>query len=458
MGRRWFSPAAGWWAGLGWLLILQVLIHGQLCVADMALLFGITLAQWGALELLRHPPGTAIPRFNRWFWCMVAGFSLGFLAKGPVALIVPLLGWVMAWWPLRGGKFAFSRLQPFSLLLLVLLISGLWGIPALLKTDGLFFQKGIGEHVVERGIRAFNGRINIPGVYYLVTSLFVLLPWSALFPTLFRKKTADPLRRLLWGWFLAPFVVFSFYSTQLPHYVMPGFPAFMLLLFSAGAPARPQNRFETIWFYSLVVLVSLVVTGLAAGLLFLPLSDPMRDLKTLMAGALVFFAAILALMFLPGMKRPLLLLAPCILCLSAGGWLIGKGLKDTHPAFRSGSLATFRDDPSRLMVACRYTEPSLVYYADHPYQLTNREPEALQWLTTHEGAFTGVFLLQEWDLGKLLVNYLQGKELLPGQDRRAQVPLEGWPAGTTLKTVQGFNGAKFKWVEILVVEKPGAKE
>jgi 4-amino-4-deoxy-L-arabinose transferase-like glycosyltransferase len=454
MARRWFNPAAGWWAGIGWLVTLQVLIHGQLCVADMALMLGLTLAQFGAVELLRQPETIPNRRYSLWFWMMVAGFSLGFLAKGPVALIVPALGWVMTWWPLRGGRPPLHRLQPVALCLVVLGISGLWGIPALIETNGQFFQRGIGEHVIERGIRSFNGRISIPGVYYLITSLFVLLPWSAWFPSLFRKREPDRLRRLLWGWFLAPFVVFAFYSTQLPHYVMPGFPAFLLLLFSNGRLPQPTGRFEVIWFVSLVALLTLILLAMIAGAFVLPLDGPFLGFQSLILGATLLLSALLALCFVHRLARPIILILPCLLALSAGGWLAGKALRDLHPIFRSVILAQKVTDQNHLMVACRYTEPSLVYYANHRYEMVNREPDAFALLDQHQGPFTAVFLLREWDPGSLIGAHFQGKEPQAGQDRQEKVAARTWPEETSFTTVQGFNGAKFKWVEILIAHKP----
>jgi len=87
IGTVLFSHRAGFWAGIGWLTCLQVLIHGRLCVADMPMLLGVTVAFWGMLRLLEEDEP---PRWGKWFWVLAGGLAFGFLAKGPIALAVPL--------------------------------------------------------------------------------------------------------------------------------------------------------------------------------------------------------------------------------------------------------------------------------------------------------------------------------------------------------------------------------
>lgn len=270
MGRRWFSPAAGLAAAIGWLTCAQVQIHGRAAVADMPMVLFVTASLWAIFELLtaEGPPA------RRWFWLLYASLGLGFLAKGPIAWLVPLLTvllWRFALWrrpaPWRNLKLAQGL--PVALFLL-----GAWGIPALLQTHGAFWQKGINEHVIERGMKSFNSRMFLP-VYYPLTALASLFPWSLLLASAW--KTARHSRTasgtFLSAWFLSPFLIFTFYATQLPHYILPGFPAFFLLL----GPAWDRWRR---WRYALAALVLLVVAGIQVAGVWLRRETPAVRMQT----------------------------------------------------------------------------------------------------------------------------------------------------------------------------------
>jgi 4-amino-4-deoxy-L-arabinose transferase-like glycosyltransferase len=227
MGRRWFSREAGLAAAIGWLTCLQVQIHGRAAVADMPMVLGVTLSMWamGDVRYARF----RVSGFR--FWLVYGGLALGFLAKGPIAILVPLVAvllWRFAIWrrPLPWRNLNLARGIPVFLVAV-----GAWGIPALIQTHGAFWQKGIGEHVVERGLRSFNARLFLP-IYYPLTALLSLFPWSFFIPAAWRAARAqwDERNSFLLAWFLSPLVIFTFYATQLPHYILPGFPAIFLLL------------------------------------------------------------------------------------------------------------------------------------------------------------------------------------------------------------------------------------
>jgi len=74
IGRGLFGRRAGFWAGIGWLTCLQVLIHGRLCVADMPMLFGLTVAFWGMFRLLDAEAEP--PAWGRWFWVLAGSWRV----------------------------------------------------------------------------------------------------------------------------------------------------------------------------------------------------------------------------------------------------------------------------------------------------------------------------------------------------------------------------------------------
>jgi 4-amino-4-deoxy-L-arabinose transferase-like glycosyltransferase len=124
----------------------------------------------------------------------------------------------------------------------------IWALPAQLQTDWAYFEVGIGKHVVERGTGAMNDRFFIPGLYYLFIVIPFLLPWSPQLPATLKKsgRASSLDTRFLLGWLVAPFLVFSFYATQLPHYILPGYPAFFLLLALSYREGIALGRFGKI--------------------------------------------------------------------------------------------------------------------------------------------------------------------------------------------------------------------
>jgi 4-amino-4-deoxy-L-arabinose transferase-like glycosyltransferase len=214
-------------AALAWLTCLQVWIHGRLCLADMPMILCVLVAQWA---LWRHLSGPSPPAW-KWTGLLYIFLALGFAAKGPIALVVPLLTVVIWRFLAPDKKVHWRNLRlPFGLAL-VLVLTAAWGLPVLWATQGKFWNVGIGEHVVRRGFQPFNGRFPLP-FYYFLTIWISLLPWACFIPAVLRFCRGHWDRRVafLASWLAAPVLVFSFYATQLPHYILPGLLAFFVLL------------------------------------------------------------------------------------------------------------------------------------------------------------------------------------------------------------------------------------
>jgi hypothetical protein len=134
--------------------------------------------------------------------------------------------------------------------LLTFVMVALWGIPALIQTNGEFFTVGIGRHVVSRSFMTLEGHgASSLGMYvlllpfYFVTIFISFFPWSLKLPWLIRKlwrnrKAEVDIRGysgkrldvyLLFGITIV-FVIFTLVSTKLPHYTLPAFPLLSLLL------------------------------------------------------------------------------------------------------------------------------------------------------------------------------------------------------------------------------------
>jgi 4-amino-4-deoxy-L-arabinose transferase-like glycosyltransferase len=276
-GSRVGTARVGWWSAIIFTLSLQTFLHAKAAVADMWLVLFMTLAHWAGYELLRHSlqnssarPAVAPYHQTRWWITFYVALAFGFLAKGPIGWI-PLLTVGSTVFFLRetqlGTRFRFVRG-----ILLMLAIVAVWGIPALIQTQGQFFSVGIGRHVIGRSLATMEGHgANSFGTYllllpfYFVTIFLSFFPWSIKLPWLIRKLLGEKkagIIRLRQGYgahFNADyngntidsylvigiaiiFVIFTLVKTKLPHYTLPAFPLLALLLARRFA-AENASRF-----------------------------------------------------------------------------------------------------------------------------------------------------------------------------------------------------------------------
>jgi 4-amino-4-deoxy-L-arabinose transferase-like glycosyltransferase len=199
-------------------------------VADMPMIFFFLGAAWIAWERIAKPK-------SRWLWFVFyISLALGFLAKGPIALL-PILFPAIFYFSQR-KSFRFHASSALSGVVLLVLIVGAWGIPALIATKGEFFAIGIGRHVVMRSVAPMqshggNGLIgyvlSLP--FYFFTIFFSFFPWCIYLPgTISRlRRGLDLPERYLLGGVILVFLVFTLIQTKLPHYTLPAFPLLAIL-------------------------------------------------------------------------------------------------------------------------------------------------------------------------------------------------------------------------------------
>lgn len=363
MGERWFSARAGFFAAFGLLTGAQVLMHGRSAVADMPMVAMVALAQFALYELLY----TESDRYPwKWFWTFYGALGLGFLAKGPVALAAPILTLPIQRLLWR-EPIPWRRLRILPGLVVVLAIMGSWGIPALVKTRGLFWSQGMETHVWERGFETFQGH-GAFFLYYFATALISLFPWSAYFGDgiAVARRNWSRKNAFLVAWALGTYVLFSFYKTKLPHYVMPAFPALFLIIGQAADASYQPSRAATVWFR--------IMTGFAllVGVLGLVLSFVVRFppvyaglSRALLGGAILFIA--LAALGIFWRRRQIRWLTLPLVAVAISIALVGAGLRSASPAVKLTSV--FSELPDNTVYGFHgFREPSLVFYAGHVWE------------------------------------------------------------------------------------------
>ena len=200
---------------------------------DLPLAFFITLTIWMALR-------------QRW---PIAGAAagLGFLIKGPIALVVPALVILAVWWRER----ATTRVDWRGIALGGLLFVAI-GVPwyaAMTLTHGQTYLESffLGDNLERFATSRFAGRTSSAWWFYGPILLGGLVPWTPLAVTLLIARlagrepsthrfrfTLDEWRLILWA--VLPLLFFSVSLGKQPRYILPVLPPLAILL--AGALRR----------------------------------------------------------------------------------------------------------------------------------------------------------------------------------------------------------------------------
>lgn len=244
--------AAAAWIGLTHAFLVRVAdreaaLFAALVIATAA---GLTLIQRAATADALLNLWLAAAGYAAWLWLKEgralwryashAAMALGFLTKGPIAVLVPA-GAVLLWCLSRRELKRFWRwaLAPGPAALFLAIAAPWFIVQTWLEGPGFitgFFLK----HNVGRFGGAMEGHGGGP-LYYLPVLLLSLLPHTGLLlAALWRIRAAwqDPLQRYGLLWFGLVFLLFSLSSTKLPHYLYYGYGGLVLVLVSQGLASR----------------------------------------------------------------------------------------------------------------------------------------------------------------------------------------------------------------------------
>jgi 4-amino-4-deoxy-L-arabinose transferase-like glycosyltransferase len=432
-GRRWFDARAGFLAALGLATCVQMFLHGRLALADMPMVACVALVMVALGELLLAPePGQARTNLRFWWWALYLGLGVGFLAKGPIVLAVPVVGLALMRWALWRKPLPWSRLKPFRGLLVTLAIMASWGVPALLVTQGRFFSVGVGEHVVQRGYDRFNNRGYTP-FFYLGTAPLSLFPWIGLAGLAYFAARRKWSARNAWitSWMAAPYCIFTAYATQLPHYVLPAFPAFFLLLGQGlGMPERMRGarRLGRVFAGAMAVIA-------AAGIVVLAVITPPAGTEAMRFAFLGALFAVLGLTLLPFavLGERVWLGVAGMLAVAGGSLALGHYARQVHPAVHFAADWRALSADTRL-VGYDFSEPSLVFYSGRSWIFPSDE-EQLAAEIAKPGPMVVVTVVKECDPVLLLL----GRERW--RDKEQPAGLGSW----THEDYAGLNFGRTRW-------------
>ncbi|MDN5872976.1 MAG: hypothetical protein L0H29_01165, partial [Sinobacteraceae bacterium] len=168
--------------------------------------------------------------------------GLGLLAKGPVAVALPLVaGTLFFIWQKRGRDWlhAVFYLPGWVVTLAVIAV---WIVPLYATGQGDFlqhflFQQNLGRYTTT--LQGHGGKL----WYYFLWFPLIVLPFTALIVPVFKRgfgRRPDALDGYLLLCFGVAFVIFTFSGTQLPHYLLYGCSGLFVLFgkYHDRAPAR----------------------------------------------------------------------------------------------------------------------------------------------------------------------------------------------------------------------------
>lgn len=209
-------------------------------VASGAVMTDIFLALGIMISMVSFWKSVSQPAANRlWAYLFFIGLAVGLMSKGPLALVLtgfPVIAWT-AWnktWRTVLTEFPWVK---GTLLMLALTLP--WYLMAEQATPGFLRYFIIGEHFERFIVKGWQGDLygsghaSPLGTIWLY-GLLIFLPWTLLLPLLRKspaeRKEGDASASFLWLWALSPLLFFTVARNILPAYVLPGIPAWAILL------------------------------------------------------------------------------------------------------------------------------------------------------------------------------------------------------------------------------------
>ena len=204
---------------------LEIPIIAKAATADAVLNLFITCAMLAAY-LFHHT------RRRPWLYASFLLMGLGFLTKGPVAVVIPAATTFMFYVSKKEVRaWLSSAFNPIGIAIF-LAVALPWYIAQYLHQGEAFIDGFFLKHNIDRFQDAMEGHSGNVLYYFPVVLLGVLPYTSVLLSTLSRVKSLwrDDLGRYALLWFGFVFIFFSISSTKLPHYIVYGYGGLLILM------------------------------------------------------------------------------------------------------------------------------------------------------------------------------------------------------------------------------------
>lgn len=269
---------------------LIFLRQARLAETDMLLALFTTGAALSGFYALTRPDAL------RAWWIAGLCAGLGFLTKGPAALILPLLAWTafavafakqrraaapQRAWPIAGAFLAFAA------------VALPWYAYILHKVGDPVVQQQLQDEIARATSESFHPG---PWYYYAYTTFHGLAPWSLLLPWALAwgwRRRHRPLPLFALCWFATTFAVLSVLSSKQVHYTLLMLPPAAILTgdFLAAGLAASTRRGHAAHRLLLAILGGCAIGGLVVAAAPWWAEGDLASLPLLLAGLAMALAA-----------------------------------------------------------------------------------------------------------------------------------------------------------------------
>jgi 4-amino-4-deoxy-L-arabinose transferase-like glycosyltransferase len=355
---------------------------------DAALLFFTTLAQFNLVRIyLANRQGDKPEWINALlFW---SALGCGILIKGPITPLVSLLTAVSLMICDRNRR-ALRGIRPGIGIPLMLAIVLPWLISIQIATDGAFLRDSLGHDFGRKLASGQESHGAPPGLY---TLLMAVTCWPASLvavPALvhaWRHRRKDILSAVAFCWVVPYLVVIELVPTKLPHYVLPAYPAVVLLCARFAWYGTPQELPNRLWkgLHWLYRRVWVIVFPLATLAVFATAVLSRLPLLSILVGIVLAIAAVAIIRL--SEKSPLCRLAGSLPLLALASLLLfGMIMPQLRTLWVSRTAAQVFGaiqavQPDARLYAVGYHEPSLVFLAGTETALCNTDTIDAQYST-----------------------------------------------------------------------------
>lgn len=244
-----YGNKQAFWACLVFMSSLITLIVGKAATADSLLNLFIAITQIHLFLYLNDGKKSHL------IWASAAA-GLGFMTKGPVAILVPFL--TVLFFTISERRWhdfihIIKSIRAWFIFSAIALPWYFW----ISYVEGFGFIKGfILEHNIGRFSQSMESHSG-PVYFYLLLIPLMILPHSHFIPAMVLKVVGswrnDSFIRFLVIWFLIVFIIFSFSATKLPHYLLYGLTPVFIILGLVISETQPRS-----WFFFPVLLVAVL--------------------------------------------------------------------------------------------------------------------------------------------------------------------------------------------------------
>ena len=224
---------AAWIAGAIAATCFGYFMMARAALPDLPLALFMTATIWCAMVAI--DPTEAAPAA----WAALAGLAagLGFLAKGPLALVIPAIVLAPVWW--RERRRVVVRPSHVALAVVLFAIAGLPWYVAMFARHGLAYLQSF--FVADNLERFATTRYNdLRAVWYYVpillggllpwTMFLLVLPWRPLRAIVRRRRRLSDQEWRLLIWAIVPLLFFTVSVGKQPRYILPVLPPVAMML------------------------------------------------------------------------------------------------------------------------------------------------------------------------------------------------------------------------------------